>query len=190
MLQKTNGNKKTFAFNQKSWNVFLKPVAIKKVEPWTKSEIVNEAWQYSYTWKPVKKIAKNIVAKRLWFDIDFSPTIIALWQTVTVAPDVSRIKVFNKGTSHGLKVSIPKGGQTPPISIAGAILEWKKAQKKAKKNITSETINKTIPIRKPYSTGFVCWPSKVPSRTTSRHHVNIIKTKKLKLKLIKKLPPM
>jgi len=31
--------------------------------------------------------------------------------------------VFNKGTSHGEKVSIPKGGQTPPISIDGAILE-------------------------------------------------------------------
>ena len=75
---------------------------------------------------------------------------------MTVAPEVNNIKVFSNGISHGLKVSIPRGGQTPPISIEGEVLEWKKAQKKAKKNITSETINKTIPIRNPYSTGFVC----------------------------------
>jgi len=31
--------------------------------------------------------------------------------------------VFNKGTSQGLKISIPSGGQTPPIPISGAILE-------------------------------------------------------------------
>jgi len=31
--------------------------------------------------------------------------------------------VFKKGISQGLKTSIPKGGQTPPISIVGAILE-------------------------------------------------------------------
>ena len=56
-----------------------------------------------------------------------------LWQTVTVAPDVNKINVFNKGTSHGLNVSIPKGGHTPPISIDGDKLEWKNAQKNAKK---------------------------------------------------------
>tara|TARA_B100000780_G_scaffold80721_1_gene55017 strand:+ start:473 stop:589 length:117 start_codon:yes stop_codon:yes gene_type:complete len=37
------------------------------------------------------------------------------------------------------------GGQTFPISIVGAMLAAKKAQKKAKKNITSDTINKIIP---------------------------------------------
>jgi len=31
--------------------------------------------------------------------------------------------VFNKGTSHGLNVSIPKGGHTPPIPIEGDKLE-------------------------------------------------------------------
>jgi hypothetical protein len=50
-----------------------------------------------------------------------------------VAPEVNKITVFNKGTSQGLKISIPSGGQTPPIPISGAILEWKNAQKKAKK---------------------------------------------------------
>jgi len=53
--------------------------------------------------------------------------------------------VFRSGTSTGLKTSIPLGGQTEPISITGAKAAAKKAQKKAKKNITSETINKIIP---------------------------------------------
>jgi len=36
-----------------------------------------------------------------------------------------------------------------PISIVGARLAAKNAQKKAKKNITSETINNIVPYRKP-----------------------------------------
>jgi hypothetical protein len=55
------------------------------------------------------------------------------------------MSVFNKGTAVGLKVSIPFGGQIVPISIVGAKLAAKKAQKNAKKNITSETMNKIIP---------------------------------------------
>jgi hypothetical protein len=47
---------------------------------------------------------------------------------------------------------IPLGGHTHPISIVGFKLEWKKAQKKAKKNITSEIMNKIIPILKPFLT--------------------------------------
>ena len=53
--------------------------------------------------------------------------------------------MFNKGISKALNTSIPLGGQMLPISIVGAKLAAKKAQKKAKKNITSETINKIIP---------------------------------------------
>jgi len=53
--------------------------------------------------------------------------------------------VFNKGTSTGLNVSIPLGGQIEPISITGAKAAAKNAQKKAKKNIISETINNNIP---------------------------------------------
>ena len=34
---------------------------------------------------------------------------------------------------QGLNTSIPKGGQIEPISIPGAKLEWKYAQKKARK---------------------------------------------------------
>jgi len=53
--------------------------------------------------------------------------------------------VFNKGTSKGLKTTIPFGGQIVPISIVGAKLIAKKAQKKAKKNITSEAIKSITP---------------------------------------------
>lgn len=44
------------------------------------------------------------------------------------------------------------GGHVIPISIVGAKLEWKKAQKKEMKNRISETINKIIPKRRLNST--------------------------------------
>jgi hypothetical protein len=53
--------------------------------------------------------------------------------------------VLSNGTSIGLKTSIDFGGQIDPISIVGARAAAKNAQKKAKKNITSETMNKIIP---------------------------------------------
>ena len=62
-----------------------------------------------------------------------------------VAPEQSNIRVFNSGTSNGLNTSIPLGGHIDPISIVGAKLAAKNGQKKAKKNITSEAINKSIP---------------------------------------------
>jgi hypothetical protein len=62
-----------------------------------------------------------------------------------VAPEQSNNSVFNKGTSIGSKHSIPFGGQIEPISIVGAKAAAKNAQKKAKKNIISETINNNIP---------------------------------------------
>jgi hypothetical protein len=51
-----------------------------------------------------------------------------------------------------LKGKIPLGGQNLPISKVGDSLLWKKAQKKEKKNKTSEVINKIIPQRRPFST--------------------------------------
>jgi len=53
--------------------------------------------------------------------------------------------VFSKGISIGLKTSIPFGGHIVPISITGAKAAAKKAQKKAKKNIISETMKSNIP---------------------------------------------
>jgi len=50
------------------------------------------------------------------------------------------------------------GGHTVPIAIEGDKLKWKKPQKKAKKNITSETINNAIPYLSPVLTTFVWCP--------------------------------
>jgi len=57
--------------------------------------------------------------------------------------------VFNSGTEKGLRGSIPTGGQITPISTEGDKLLWKKAQKKEKKNNTSDTINNKNPIFNP-----------------------------------------
>ncbi len=109
------------------------------------SEISKEASIYSYTWKIVKAIAKSIVRIKAHLAGSLRPEEISWWAQVTVAPEVSKMKVFNKGTPHGLKGLIQVGGQMEPISIAGDKLEWKNAQKKAKKNITSEVIKRIIP---------------------------------------------
>jgi hypothetical protein len=53
--------------------------------------------------------------------------------------------VLNNGNPQGFTTSIPTGGHTPPIQIEGERLEWKNAQKNAKKNIISETIKSNIP---------------------------------------------
>jgi len=67
---------------------------------------------------------------------------------VTVTPDARSTPVFKSGTEKGLITWIAVGGQVQPISGVGASLLWKKAQKKAKKNRTSETINRIIPSRR------------------------------------------
>jgi hypothetical protein len=58
--------------------------------------------------------------------------------------------VLAKGKCSGFKVSIPFGGHVAPIPTDGAMLLWKKAQKNAKKNITSEVINRIMPKRSPF----------------------------------------
>ena len=60
--------------------------------------------------------------------------------------------VFNNGTSKGFKIQIPTGGHILPSSREGERAEWKKAQKKEKKNIISETINRITPNRRPFWT--------------------------------------
>ena len=106
----------------------------------------------------------------LWVASVWSPLIILWWHQVTVTPEESKITVFNRGTSKGLKGITPLGGHAPPSSMDGARLLWKKAQKKLIKKRTSEAINKSIPARSPVSTSFVWNPSKAPSKDTSRHH--------------------
>lgn len=46
------------------------------------------------------------------------------WAQVTVTPEASSTAVFSRGTSNGLRVVIPVGGQAPPSSGVGARLEW------------------------------------------------------------------
>jgi hypothetical protein len=81
-----------------------------------------------------------LVSNRLW------------WAQVTVTPDASNTAVFRSGTLNGFSGIIPVGGQQHPSSIVGDNLLWKNAQKNAKKNSTSEVINKIIPHRRPFVT--------------------------------------
>ena len=62
-----------------------------------------------------------------------------------------------------------------PRSSVGANLLWKKAQKNALKNITSEVMNKIIPHSIPRWTFRVCMPQYVASRVTSRHQQTIVR---------------
>lgn len=82
--------------------------------------------------------------------------------------------MFNKGTEKGFNAVIPVGGHAQPSSGTGAKLLWKKAQKNAKKNNTSDAINRIIPHRRPTDTCVVWKPKYVPSRIMSRHHWNIV----------------
>jgi hypothetical protein len=92
------------------------------------------------------------------------------WAQVTVTPDARSTAVFSRGTLNGLRGLIPVGGQQQPSSGVGARLLWKNAQKNAKKNNTSEVINRIIPHRNPFVTYVVWCPINVLSRITSRHH--------------------
>lgn len=104
-------------------------------------------------------------------------SIIPWWAHVTVTPEANKIIVLSKGTWIGLNGKIPAGGHWSPISIVGAKLLWKNAQKKEKKNKTSDVINKIIPQRIPLATINVCNPWNVLSRLMSRHHWIQVKAK-------------
>ena len=144
-----------------------KPVAIKKTEPYTESAIENGASIYSKTWSAVNNRPNNTVESKPVKDSFLFPLTILWWAQVTVAPELNRTVVFNKGTEKGSKGWIPKGGHEHPISIAGERALWKKAQKKEKNNKISETINRINPIFSPYRVLFVWWPWKVLSLITS-----------------------
>ena len=103
------------------------------------------AVQYSNAWKPVKIIAKTIVIVKPVTALSFFPAVIAWWANVIVTPELSNSDVFNNGISNALRVNIPFGGQIFPTSIVGVKLDAKKAQKNAKKNIISDSMNSNIP---------------------------------------------
>ena len=88
----------------------------------------------------MKRRARTRVNPRLIIASFRYPATIEWWAQVTEQPDKSRSIVLRRGTSQGLKTII-LWRSALPIWLS-TIDEWKKAQKKAKKNITSDTINK------------------------------------------------
>jgi hypothetical protein len=83
------------------------------------------------------------------------PKTIALCNHVTVIPDNSNNNVLYKGNIYtGIDV-IPTGGYCAPNKIDGLKELWKKAQKKPKNNIISDTINNKNPDVKPICTAIV-----------------------------------
>ena len=118
------------------WN----PVAMKKVDSYTLSEIVKGVSQYSEACRSVKYMPRAIVIKRAWSACLRFPSI-RLWQAQVVdPPEASSMEVLRSGTSGGFRGRMPVGGQHPPNSGVGARLEWQKAQKKPVKKRTSEII--------------------------------------------------
>lgn len=112
-----------------------------------------------------------------WHDVLKFLSIRPWWAHVTVTPDAKRTAVFSNGIAKGFNGTIPTGGHKHPNSGVGANLLWKNAQKNAKKNNTSDVINRIIPHRSPDITKDVWHPIKVASRIISRHHwiiVNVI----------------
>ena len=131
----------------------------------------------------------NIVAKKTVYTKPCKtplllPCIIEWWAYVTVTPEDNNIIVLSNGNSKGLIASIPIGGQCAPISTVGDNVLWKKAQNIPKKNNASDTINKAIPIFKPFCTAKVWLPKYVPSDITSLNQKDIenIKHKKPKIR--------
>ena len=96
-----------------------------------------------------------------------------------LTPEDNNIIVFSNGKPQGFKTSIPWGGQTAPIATEGAKLQWKKAQKNPKKNITSDTMNKIIPARSPCCT-FSVWCPVIASTWISRNHAKALASNKTK----------
>jgi hypothetical protein len=95
------------------------------------------------------------------------PANAALWAYVIVTPEDNKRTVFNNGKLHGSISCKPLGGHTEPISIDIDNVQWKNAQKKEKKNIISDKMNKTIPNEIPKRTLKVWCPWYVDSTITS-----------------------
>jgi hypothetical protein len=102
---------------------------------------------------------------------DFILFIIAWWAHVTETPDDRRRMVFRRGILIGLKELMDKGGHIWPSSTVGEILLWKNAQKKDTKKNTSEMMNSTMPVFRPFITISEWFPWEVDSRWMSRHHI-------------------
>jgi len=120
------------------------------------SAIVNGAATYSPAWRKVKYIPRRTVSDRAWMAELRFPSIIAWCAHVTETPEARSTEVFRSGTLNGFRGFTPIGGQQQPSSGVGANLLWKKAQKNAIKNQTSDTMNRIIPYRRPCDT-YLVW---------------------------------
>lgn len=138
-------------------------------------------------WKPVNTMAKITVAIKPYKAPFLFPSITEWWAYVTVTPDDNKITVLSKGNSKAFIASIPMGGHWAPNSTVGDNALWKKAQKIAKKNKASDTINKATPMFNPLWTAKVWLPKYVPSDMTSLHHKTIEYIKVIKANSANKL---
>ena len=119
---------------------------------------MKEDTEYSTPCKQVNIKANKMVNTKPYNVPDLLPSINEWWAYVTVTPEDNNITVFNNGNSNGLIASIPAGGHEAPISTVGDKALWKKAQKIAKKNKASETINNATPMFNPLCTDNVWFP--------------------------------
>ena len=129
-----------------------------------------------------------MVNKKAVIDSEKEPNARPLCAQVIDKPETISKAVFKEGKSKKLTAGIPEGGQWPPSSMEGEKEEWKKAQKKPKNNIISETINNKKPFFKPTRTTNEWSPLKVASLIISKNQENaaIVTIKRLKNK---KKPP-
>src|ERR1700723_1353653 len=93
-----------------------KPVAMKNAAPYMLPEKWNAAWAYSQACTQVKVSPSAMVSTRPKIKPLRLFSKSAWWAHVTVVPDVSRISVLSSGKCQGSKVSMPLGGQTPPVN--------------------------------------------------------------------------
>src|SRR5579884_1051485 len=107
----------------------------------------NGAWAYSQPCTKVKVRPSRIVHHRPSFSPCRSPWISEWCAQVTVVPEHRRIRVLSSGKPHGFITSTPLGGHCPPTASTadGKIALSKKAQNQARKNITSEAMNRIMP---------------------------------------------
>ncbi len=162
------------------------------IEGWsyTLSEIVKFAFTYSNPCKAVNAIANPTVTLRACAASSRFPDTILWCAQVAEAPDVNKIKVFKR-------MELPTHSRLQSLVVAilnqflglGPMLTRRTPMKNAKKNMTSDTINKIIPNRLPNWTKVVCCPSKVPSRTISRHHTYMVLLNNLNPLLLTLPPP-
>ena len=87
----------------------------------------------------------NLVFLKLFFNKEW-------WAQVMDTPEETKIIVLRRGTLIGLNLIIDRGGHIWPSSMLGLNEKWKKDQKKDKKNIISDVINKIIPNFNPFIT--------------------------------------